>query len=201
MRSATAARCRSPSALSPLSSPHAARTSARLQPATAANRPNRISVLPLEFVEIAGTAHGAQRLGTITLPLDRGTELKSRGWVTRTLCCNTACGRAAYAMRTASWRCRQQRSVLLPACGGGGSSSAPAPHFVDDTSASGIDHRYDGEFEYFVGGGVAAFDCDDDGRDELFLAGGSEPAALYHNDSPDRRSPPLLARSPRPSPT
>ncbi len=35
-----------------------------------------------------------------------------------------------------------------------------------------------------MGGGVAAFDCDDDGRDELFLAGGSEPAALFHNDSP-----------------
>ena len=34
------------------------------------------------------------------------------------------------------------------------------------------------------GGGVAAFDCDGDGRDELFLAGGTEPAALYHNDSP-----------------
>ena len=48
----------------------------------------------------------------------------------------------------------------------------------------GIDHRYDGDFQYFVGGGVAAFDCDDDGRSELFLAGGSAPAALYHNDSP-----------------
>lgn len=57
------------------------------------------------------------------------------------------------------------------------------PHFVDDTPASGVEHRYDGEFEYFVGGGVAAFDCDGDGRDDLFFAGGSKPAALYHNDS------------------
>ncbi len=48
----------------------------------------------------------------------------------------------------------------------------------------GIDHRYEGDFQYFVGGGVAAFDCDDDGRSELFFAGGSAPAALYHNDSP-----------------
>ena len=39
-------------------------------------------------------------------------------------------------------------------------------------------------FEYFVGGGVAAFDCDDDGRADLFFAGGSEPAALYRNQSP-----------------
>ncbi len=61
--------------------------------------------------------------------------------------------------------------------------SAP-PQFVDDTDGSGIDHRYDGEFEYFVGGGVASFDCDDDGRPELFLAGGTEPAALFRNRSP-----------------
>ena len=74
-------------------------------------------------------------------------------------------------------------SLLLAACGGDGSSSAAAPRFVDDTSSSGISHKYDGEFEYFVGGGVAAFDCDGDGRDELYLAGGTDPAALYHNDS------------------
>ena len=55
---------------------------------------------------------------------------------------------------------------------------------MDDTPASGINHSYDGEFDYFVGGGVAAFDCDGDGRDDLFLAGGTEPAALFHNDSP-----------------
>ena len=57
-----------------------------------------------------------------------------------------------------------------------------APHFVAE--AAGIDHRYDGDFQYFVGGGVAAFDCDDDGRSELYLAGGSAPAALYRNESP-----------------
>ncbi len=74
-------------------------------------------------------------------------------------------------------------SLLVAACGGGGSSGATAPHFVDDTSRSGISHEYGGGFEYFVGGGVAAFDCDGDGRDELYLAGGASPAALYHNDS------------------
>src|SRR5262249_10870700 len=73
--------------------------------------------------------------------------------------------------------------VVIPACGSGASARA-APRFVDDTSVSGVDHRYTGGFEYFVGGGVAAFDCADDGRADLSLAGGSEPAALYHNDSP-----------------
>jgi hypothetical protein len=77
-------------------------------------------------------------------------------------------------------------AVLLAACASSGAArpgAAAAPRFVDDTPTSGIDHAYQGGFEYFVGGGVAAFDCDDDGRDELFFAGGSAPAALYRNES------------------
>jgi hypothetical protein len=55
---------------------------------------------------------------------------------------------------------------------------------VDETTSAGIDHAYTGDFEFFVGGGVAAFDCNDDGRDELYFAGGTSPAALYRNESP-----------------
>jgi hypothetical protein len=58
------------------------------------------------------------------------------------------------------------------------------PHFVEEAVAAGIDHVYDGDFTYFVGGGVAAFDCDVDGRSDLYFAGGSGPAALYRNQSP-----------------
>ena len=58
-----------------------------------------------------------------------------------------------------------------------------APHFVDETRSSGIDHTYAGDFTYAVGGGVAAFDCSGDGKPSLYLAGGSNPAALYRNDS------------------
>lgn len=57
------------------------------------------------------------------------------------------------------------------------------PRFQDVRSTAGLDHRYQGDFLYFVGGGVAAFDCDDDHRPELYLAGGAGPAALFHNAS------------------
>jgi hypothetical protein len=60
-------------------------------------------------------------------------------------------------------------------------SVGDTPHFVDESATAGIEHSYEGEFEHFVGGGVAAFDCDDDGRVDLFFAGGSSPAALYRN--------------------
>ena len=42
---------------------------------------------------------------------------------------------------------------------------------------------YDGGPTFSVGGGVAVFDCNDDGKPEMYLAGGSNLAALYRNDS------------------
>jgi hypothetical protein len=63
------------------------------------------------------------------------------------------------------------------------SNAMPPPRFVEQATAAGIHHVYDGEFTYFVGGGVASFDCDDDGRPDLYFAGGSNPAALYRNES------------------
>jgi enediyne biosynthesis protein E4 len=58
------------------------------------------------------------------------------------------------------------------------------PHFVQETPNAGIDHTYDGDFTFFVGGGVAVHDCNQDGRPDLYLAGGTNPAALYRNESP-----------------
>ncbi len=57
------------------------------------------------------------------------------------------------------------------------------PHLVEQAAAAGIDHVYDGGFTFFVGGGVAVFDCDGDHRPDVYLAGGANPAALYRNVS------------------
>jgi hypothetical protein len=59
-----------------------------------------------------------------------------------------------------------------------------APRFVEEAEAAGVDHAYDGDWTYFVGGGVAVFDCNRDQKPDLYLAGGTNPAALYRNESP-----------------
>jgi enediyne biosynthesis protein E4 len=56
-----------------------------------------------------------------------------------------------------------------------------APTMVEEASAAGVNHTYDGGFEYFVGGGVAVLDCSGDGLPDLFFAGGESAAALFLN--------------------
>ncbi len=45
------------------------------------------------------------------------------------------------------------------------------------------EHVYDGGWEHFVGGGMAVFDCNQDGLPDIFAAGGERPAALLVNRS------------------
>jgi len=74
--------------------------------------------------------------------------------------------------------------LVLPCLGA--ATAAPAgeiPRFVEESTAAGIDHRFEGDKTYMVGGGVAAFDCDGDDRPDLHLSGGAAPAALYQNRS------------------
>jgi hypothetical protein len=74
--------------------------------------------------------------------------------------------------------------IVIPGLRSAGpADSLPAPRFVEEAAAAGLDHAYDGEFLNFVGGGVAVFDCDGDGLQDLYLAGGTNPAALFRNRS------------------
>jgi len=67
---------------------------------------------------------------------------------------------------------------------GAGEPVAETPRFVEESAAAGVHQVYGGEFPFFVGGGVATFDCNGDRRPDLYLAGGSNRAALYRNESP-----------------
>jgi hypothetical protein len=64
-----------------------------------------------------------------------------------------------------------------------GPSELPAPRFIEEAVASGVTHAFGGDDAYIVGGGVATFDCDDDGLPDLYLAGGDGHSALYRNES------------------
>jgi hypothetical protein len=72
--------------------------------------------------------------------------------------------------------------VLIDAAGP--PDAMAVPHYVAEAAAAGIEHSYDGEFAFFVGGGVAVFDCNQDQRPDLYFAGGVNPASLYINQSP-----------------
>jgi enediyne biosynthesis protein E4 len=58
------------------------------------------------------------------------------------------------------------------------------PRFVDEAATAGIVTTYDGSSAFATGGGVAAFDCDGDGRPDLLVAGGANPSTIYRNASP-----------------
>ncbi len=60
---------------------------------------------------------------------------------------------------------------------------ADVPEYREEAVRAGIQHQYSGPWEYFVGGGVASFDCSGDRTPDLFLAGGTSPATLYINHS------------------
>ncbi len=57
------------------------------------------------------------------------------------------------------------------------------PTFVEEAASAGVSHSYSGGFDFYVGGGVAVLDCNDDERPELYFAGGEGPAALFLNRS------------------
>ena len=85
-------------------------------------------------------------------------------------------------------------AVVVAVALGAFAVSRPAPHdatpalgpprFIEEAASAGLTHSYAGDYPWVVGGGVAAFDCDDDRKPDLFVAGGTQPAALFRNTSP-----------------
>lgn len=57
------------------------------------------------------------------------------------------------------------------------------PRYLEVAQSAGITHRYEGPWEYFVGGGVSSFDCNQDRMPDLFIAGGENASALFVNRS------------------
>ncbi len=68
-----------------------------------------------------------------------------------------------------------------------GSACAPEAASADPPAFAAVampPHSYTGGWEFFVGGGVAVFDCNGDHLPELFAAGGAGPARLFLNATP-----------------
>ena len=57
------------------------------------------------------------------------------------------------------------------------------PRFAEETESAGLQSRFEGDEEYIVGGGVAAFDCDSDGLPDLYVTAGVGKARFYRNRS------------------
>jgi len=74
-------------------------------------------------------------------------------------------------------------AMLALGCAAAQAFEVSVPRYVEETASSGIEHSYTGEWEFMVGGGVATFDCNDDGFDDMLLAGGEGPASFYRNVS------------------
>jgi enediyne biosynthesis protein E4 len=81
---------------------------------------------------------------------------------------------------------RRRCALALMAAGclaGAAQADAPLARFVEETESAGLQSRYEGDFEFQVGGGVASFDCDGDGLPEVYVTGGVTKAKFYRNRS------------------
>lgn len=77
-----------------------------------------------------------------------------------------------------------KRLCLVLLAGPAFAQDMPAvPQFIDETASSGLQSVYAGDWQYMVGGGVSALDCNSDARPDLVLAGGEGPSSVWVNGS------------------
>ena len=74
-------------------------------------------------------------------------------------------------------------ALLLPVASAMAEEPLTTPRFSEETATAGISSVYAGEWQYMVGGGAAVFDCNGDGFEDVFIAGGEKPASFYVNRS------------------
>ena len=73
--------------------------------------------------------------------------------------------------------------VTFATLSGAALPAAAEVSFTDRSQALPLRQSYEGEWNHYVGGGVAMLDCNDDGLPDFFAAGGAAPSRLFVNTS------------------
>jgi hypothetical protein len=84
------------------------------------------------------------------------------------------------------WRSAARATLAMVAgslASSAGPGDPPLARFIEETDSAGLQSRFEGDFEFQVGGGVASFDCDGDGLPEVYVTGGVGKAKFYRNRS------------------
>lgn len=74
-------------------------------------------------------------------------------------------------------------AMVVAICATSARADTAPPRFDNVSASLPVEHIYAGGWEHFVGGGVAVFDCNDDAMPDFYVAGGTNPARLFVNQT------------------
>ncbi|MBP9931366.1 MAG: VCBS repeat-containing protein, partial [Rhodoferax sp.] len=89
----------------------------------------------------------------------------------------------AQRYRRAGARATLVLATIATSLASAGPGDPALARFIEETDSAGLQSRFDGDFEFQVGGGVASFDCDGDALPEVYVTGGVGKAKFYRNRS------------------